>query len=178
MLKNHSSRSLGLVTRVGDHDNQGLGGCQLTNYGSAHEAASPQQPGWAPAPARPGAGDFAAAAPVTGVSRALGPGGPSSPRGARGPPSSFPALCNSSSPETRWLSRSQESRLSRGPGGGEEEFCPDSAAVGSRQAFSWVSPGKVAKLFFTCKNMLFIFQSLLVNLEIADSPAQTYLCVY
>ncbi|XP_053744710.1 uncharacterized protein LOC109268424 [Panthera pardus] len=60
-----------------------------------------------------------------------------------------------------------------GPGlRGEEEFCPDSAAVGSKKAFSWVSPGKVAKLLFTCKNMLFIFQSLLVNLEIADSPAQ------
>ncbi|KAI5232071.1 Zinc Finger Swim Domain-Containing Protein 3 [Manis pentadactyla] len=53
-----------------------------------------------------------------------------------------------------------------------EEFCPDSAAVGSKQDFSWLSPGKVAKLLFTCKNMLFIFQSLLVNLEIADSPAQ------
>nr|XP_012306499.1 uncharacterized protein LOC105716439 [Aotus nancymaae] len=150
---------------------------QLTNYGSAQEAASSRQRGWAPAPARPGAGDSVAPAPVTGVSRALGPGGPFSLRAARGPPSSFPALCSSSSPETRWLSRSQESGLSGGPGGGEEEFCPDSEAVGSRQAFSWVSPGKVAKLLFTCKNMLFIFQSLLVNLEIADSPAQTYLCI-
>ncbi|KAL4665239.1 hypothetical protein H8957_012744 [Semnopithecus entellus] len=69
------------------------------------------------------------------------------------------------------VSRSQDFLGARAGGGGEE-FCPDSAAVGSRQAFSWVSPGKVAKLFFTCKNMLFIFQSLLVNLEIADSPAQ------
>jgi hypothetical protein len=36
-----------------------------------------------------------------------------------------------------------------------------------------VSPGKVAKLLFTCKNMLFIFQSLLVILEIADSRSGT-----
>ncbi|XP_017386385.1 uncharacterized protein LOC108306112 [Cebus imitator] len=60
---------------------------QLTNYGSAHEAASSRQPGWAPALARPEAGDSVAAAPVTGVSRALGPGGPSSPRAARPAPS-------------------------------------------------------------------------------------------
>lgn len=53
-----------------------------------------------------------------------------------------------------------------------EEFCSDSAAVASKQAFSWMSPGKVAKSLFTCKNMLFIFQSLLVILEIADSRAQ------
>ncbi|KAM7154742.1 uncharacterized protein WM277_004178 [Molossus nigricans] len=110
---------------------------------------------------------------LAGVSRALGLGVPTSPEAARDLPSSSGALRNRSSPTRPVACRVPRNLdfLGAQAWGGEEEFCPDSAAVGSKQAFSWVSPGKVAKLLFTCKNMLFIFQSLLVNLELAAGSA-------
>lgn len=66
--------------------------------------------------ARPGAGHSAASDSLTGVSRALGPGVPTRPRAVPVCTATLRPKAPAPVRRDRWLSRSQESRLSGGPG--------------------------------------------------------------